>query len=206
MPVDSSGGEIGFCGTVLSMRKTSSIAGFTLAAVIALGLTGCVQPVPRVIPTSEPSSKPVFATDAEALAAAKKAYVAYLAVSDAVGNDGGKNAERLAPVVTKEWLPTELKSYVELAKSGEHLTGSSSFTLFRQEQVSQSQQAVVTVVVYVCDDVTASRVINANGKDITPETREDIIPLQVTFANPSEGSTQLLVGGNKPWSGSNFCI
>jgi hypothetical protein len=75
------------------MRMRRIVIGIVAGAAVALALAGCVQPPSRVIPTSTPSAAPVFASDAAALAAAKKAYVAYLAVSDAVANDGGKNPE-----------------------------------------------------------------------------------------------------------------
>ena len=52
------------------------VVGIGVVATAVLALTGCVQPPPRVIPTSDPSAAPVFASDAAALAAAKKAYVA----------------------------------------------------------------------------------------------------------------------------------
>ncbi|HEX3679638.1 MAG TPA: hypothetical protein VHU90_07950, partial [Galbitalea sp.] len=70
------------------MRNRRIVIGILVAVTAMLVLAGCVQPPPPVIPTSGPSAAPVFASDAAALAAAKKAYLAYLAVSDQILIDG----------------------------------------------------------------------------------------------------------------------
>ena len=175
-----------------------------LAIVVSLGLAGCVQPSPHVIPTSAPSTKPVFASDAAALAAAKKAYVAYLAVSDEIGNDGGTNPQRIAPLVTKDRISIEVKQFDSFAKTGDHFSGSSSFSMFHLQQLTQSG-GNVSLSAYACDDVSNSRVIDSTGADITPTTRRDVYPIQIEFRNLKAGSSTLLVEGSTLWSGQDFC-
>jgi hypothetical protein len=176
--------------------------GVVLAA--ALVVTGCADSAPPVIPTAQPSTAPVFATNADALAAAKKAYVGYQHASDAIGQDGGADSDRIAPWVTKSRVPVEKRQFASLNRTGDHLTGSSSFDSFRLQQVDQSA-GVVSVTVYVCDDVAESRVINAGGKDVTPQGRMGVIPIVVDFRSARARSSRLLVEGSTLWTGSDFC-
>jgi hypothetical protein len=153
-----------------------------------------------------PSTKPVFASDAAALAAAKKAYVAYLAVSDQVANDGGINPERLAVVVTKGWLPTEVASYKSFAKSGDRFTGESTYKSFTLQERGTASDGRVEVSAYVCADVSKTRLLDASGTDITPPSRASVYPIVAEFVGASSQSSNLLFAGSEPWSGRNYCL
>jgi hypothetical protein len=187
------------------MRNLSRAGTLTLVAGLALALAGCVpQPYP-IVPTSQPTVAPVFKSDAAALAAAKKAYEGYLAASDAIGNDGGKDANRIAPWVTKDRLPKELKVFAGFANTGRHLAGNSSYSKFTLQQLDQLKSGKVTLAAYVCDDVSHSRVVDATGTDVTRSDRQDVVAVQVNFKNTKAGSPTLLIEGSKPWSGTDFC-
>jgi hypothetical protein len=186
------------------MRTRRNTVALALAAVAVLTLAGCVQSPAHVIPTSEPSSKPVFASNAAALAAAKKAYVAYLAVSDTISNDGGKGAQTLQPLVTKQWLPTETQSYATFAKTGERFTGATGFDSFRLQSLSVNH-GLAEVTVYVCANVSKTRLLDATGSDITPGSRQDVYPIVVSFESAAAASRRLLFAGSEPWSGKNYC-
>jgi hypothetical protein len=192
------------------MRNSAS-AVLAVAAVAALGagllfsLGGCVQQPRAILPTSSPSVAPVFKSDADALAAAKKTYDGYLDISDEVGNEEGKDPLRIASLVTKSWLPTELKSYAEFAKTGQRFTGSTTYDSFKLQQRSQDSAGIVAMSVYVCADISKTRLLNAAGKDVTPASRANVYPVVVQFRGKSAKSTQLLVGGSEPWSGKSFC-
>jgi hypothetical protein len=187
------------------MRTRRNAVGVAVVMAAALAVAGCVQTGPAVIPTSEPSSTPVFASNAAALAAAKKAYVAYLAVSDAVSNDGGANAERLASVVTKAWLPTELKSYAAFAKTGERFSGETTFDRFQLQSREVDGDGLAVVVVYVCADVSKTRLIDSTGTDITPASRQNVYPIVATFDSGAVASPNLVFDGSIPWSGKSYC-
>ena len=98
-----------------------------LAAAFALLLGGCTPQSEPVRPKPSPSASPIFASDDEALAAATKAYAAYLEVSDEIAQDGGKNPERIGGFVSADWLPSEISDFGEFAGSGHRQVGSSSF-------------------------------------------------------------------------------
>jgi hypothetical protein len=177
-----------------------------VAVIATLTLCGCVPPSPAVIPTAVPTATPIFASDADALAAAKKVFQGYVEASDAIGNDGGARPERIAPWVTPSRLTAETREFADFAKTGERLSGSSVLSRFELQQLSQTKSGLVRLTVYVCDDVSGSRLISPTGIDITPALRTNVIPLQVHFENATSGSQSIRVGGSDPWRGSNFCF
>ena len=184
------------------MRFVTSAAGFVLVALV---LGGCVRQSPPVVPTSTPSVAPVFATDADALAAAKTAYTGYLAASDTVGFDSGKHAERIAPWVTQQLMPNELNSYAAMSKVGNHFSGATSFTRFDLESRTQSPQGEAVLVVYTCLDLSKARTFDHKGRDITPAGLANFLPLEVSFISRSKGSRSLVLERSSSWQGDNFC-
>src|SRR3954462_13593979 len=66
------------CATVVGMRTAPLLA----TAALLLALAGCVPTDSHPTSWPHPSATPVFASDAEALAAAEKAYAAYEAAVD----------------------------------------------------------------------------------------------------------------------------
>jgi hypothetical protein len=186
------------------MGNRRIIIGIVVGVTAVLLLAGCIQPPPPIIPTSGPSAAPVFASDAAALAAAKKAFTGYVAESNTIGNDGGNHPERIAPWVTSSRLKTETTAFAKFAQSGDHLTGGATYAKFALQELDDSN-GHVSLTAYACDEVAGTRLINPSGTDITPSTRQDQIPLEIRFENKSKGSSVLLVDGSDPWSGSNFC-
>jgi hypothetical protein len=186
------------------MRTRSTAVALATGAFAVFCLAGCVQSTTHVIPTSDPSSTPVFASNAEALAAAKTAYVAYLAVSDEISNAGGADSQRLAPLVTKKWLPSETESYAAFANTGERFTGVTGFDSFRL-QSSNVSHGYAEVEVYVCANVSRTRLLDATGADITPAARQDVYPIVASFESATSASRNLLFAGSEPWSGKSYC-
>ena len=187
------------------MRKRGGPVGTTLAVSIALALTACVPSPHTVTPTPEATATPVFASDAQALAAAKAAYEGYLAASDQIGNDGGRDPERISKWVTKAWLPHELKSFSDFGKSGNRLSGRTTYTYFVLERRTQLALNDYEIDTYICVDISESRLRNRAGRDVTPASREDMIPVEAEFLTTNPGQGQLLFGGSRPWPGTNFC-
>lgn len=186
------------------MQPIVRLSAIAAAIAATLAVAGCAEPPPPVIPTSQPSTAPVFATDADALAAAEKTYAGYQAASDAIGRDGGADSDRIAEWVTPSMVATEKKQFKSLTRIGDHLAGTSSFRNFRLQEIEQRAGAVY-LTAYLCDDVTNSRVLDAEGDDVTPPARQGVIPVEVAFRNSPTGSARLLVEGSTVWTGRNFC-
>jgi hypothetical protein len=189
---------------ILPMRITSKAVGLALAFAATLALAGCVQPPPHVIPTSEPSAAPVFKSNAAALAAAKKAYLAYLAVSDQILIDGGKNPERLLAVATASEFKTQEAGYAEAKSKGLHSTGGTIIDeISLQGYFPANRRAVV--VVYACIDVSKVNVFNPAGKSIVSATRPPRATFETTFDLAAGSRSRLLVANEQPWQGASIC-
>jgi hypothetical protein len=187
------------CGTVRAALTATIAAGIAIIA-----LSGCVREEQPVLPTSSPTSSPVFATDAEALAAARKAYAGYLAAEDSVGTRGGKNASSLRDFVSAAWLGKELHDARLFERSGQHISGHSTFSRMTLESLQQSASGQIRLTIYVCRDVGKVRIRDASGNDITP-SRANVVPLQIDFVGSSLNQKTLMLDRSEAWAGQNFC-
>jgi hypothetical protein len=146
----------------------------------------------------------VFESDAAALAAAKKTFSRYLAISDQVANDGGANADRLSVVDSAAQLKRDTAAFAKLKASGEHTIGQSTFSdaaLERSEVVDGGAQ----VVAYICMRVDGTQLLDSTGADVGAN-RPLSVPLEVSFVSSSGGpKTSLIVDRSVGWSGKNFC-
>lgn len=186
------------------MRNRSRVAGLAVAVGAALLLTACVQDSPRVIPTSAPRVKPVFATDADALAAAKKAFAAYLSASDSVAHDGGLNVDRLASFDSPAQLQRDKKTFAGMHSAGEHTSGQSEFSYLTLQSNAPPVRGLVTVVTYACIDISKTQLLDQSNSQInTP--RPSGVPLVLTFKNILRDSQSLVLDRSVTWQGQDFC-
>jgi len=174
-------------------------------ATCALMLTGCAQPDPVVTSRATSTVKPLFASDADALAAATKAYAAYLKMSDLIAQEGGANPERLAPLVTPKWLKHERGASAALAASKKHQDGKTSFDHAKLQSYSSDTEGRANIGVYVCVDLSDDTLLNADDVDVTPEGVQARFPFVVNFVSKSPSSAALLLKGSEAWDGQNYC-
>jgi hypothetical protein len=144
----------------------------------------------------------VFESDAAALAAATKAYAAYLAMSDTISQEGGANPERLASLVTPEWLTEEIGSFQDSAGNGNHQVGRTRFDSPRLQVSDESEAGVATVALYLCLDISGSRIVDESQTDVTPQRSRTRLPFVATFVGESES---LLLNENVFWKGKDYC-
>ncbi|MFJ4225341.1 hypothetical protein [Microbacterium sp. NPDC089695] len=150
-----------------------------LAALAVVGtLAGCAaSPAPTPTPT------PAFASDEEAFAAAEEVYRAY--------NDAGnaRNAGEPEPNPQDFLVGNALEGDIEgvrlleegqLTVDGEVKVDSVAL----EEAPVRSQQT--KVVVLVCLDVSQVRLMDANGNDVTPRGRADVVAQEVTFTSDGD--------------------
>lgn len=173
-----------------------------VAAIASLGvviLAGC-GPVPEKHSASS-SAKPtsVFATKSEALSAARDAYEKYLRVTQQVSEDGGAGVQRLDRIVT----PAELQAEVETAAYlKQHALRSVGPTVLVKFKLQEADLATGEVKAYACTDLSAVRVIDKAGADVTPKNRPD---RQTSVPNFSWHIDRLLLAGDESWSGESIC-
>ena len=178
----------------------------TLTLLGTLALSGCAsEPAPRVSESTAPTDAPVFASDAEALAAATEAYAAYLRVIDTVLGDGGSDSARLAAVTSDEALRAETKAASFYSDQGYRSVGSTSFDSLQLQFVEDDGQGSTILSAYLCSDVAGVDVVDSAGASVVPADRVDRFPLQVRFQNLRVASKALLITSSDSWTGKNFC-
>jgi len=176
------------------------------AALLLATLTGCApSPTSRPTPTPTPHPTPIFSSDKEALAAATKAYAAYLKVSDEIAHDGGARPERIKDFVTPEQYASQTKDFESFRAKGYFADGSTTFDSARLQHRSTGRSSAVEIGIYVCLDVSAVRLTNSSGDNVTPTGRPERLPLEVVLVTAQRDANRLLVDESKLWSGKNFC-
>jgi len=174
-----------------------------VAATLLLALAGCVPTDGHPSPSLSASATPVFASDAEALAAAEKAYAAYLKVSDEVAQGGWKDVDSLVPYVRGAALSNDLKTAKDLSSKSLRQVGKTSFDSVKLESVDDRSDGTTVVTVYLCLDVSGVDVIGPSGVSVVPGSRQTRVPLEVDVDN-LRGS-RFKVSRSDAWSGTDFC-
>jgi hypothetical protein len=175
------------------------------ALIVASALTGCApQPAPAPAASAAATDPPVFASDAEALAAATKAYASYLAAIDAMLAQGGGDVSTLADVASGDALEAETKTAEMYAGRGYRSLGITAFDSLRMQTIDD-REGKATLSAYLCSDVSAVDVVNDAGVSVVPADRVDRFPLQVTFESTLSNSERLLISSSESWAGTNFC-
>lgn len=168
------------------------------AAVLLVGLAGCVGPPSAPMPVPSPSSTPVFASDEEALAAAEVAYGEYLAVLDRALST--VETAELKRVASGRALSEAIESVEGFRSDKHHLTGNSSFDTASLTQAEYDGR----VDIYVCWDITNTDVVDEAGRSTVPIDRPSRFPMQVSF-EWIRSESALLVIEAEVWDGENFC-
>lgn len=185
------------------MRKFLSAAA---AALLLTSLAGCIDPGPVKTAVPTPSATPVFASDEEALAAAEAAYAAYLAVSDAILQEGGANPDRIDDVATPSVTAEEKKGFADFAEKGYVSSGTTTFYGMQLESYETDPALLTDVVrVYVCIDSSGVDVRDASGASIVPPDREGLLPFEIGFDRRSDGLGALVVSSKSVWGGAGVC-
>ena len=193
-------------GNFLGMRKPTSrpraaiATSIALAGALLVSVTGCAAaPTASPAGSAAPSATtPLFASDAEALAAATAAYSKYLEVSDQIARDGGANPERLKPYVSASLFQNEVATYTDVAARGLHATGATTFDTLHIQAVTAN-----SVQVYACARADRIRVMNSAGVDVTPSDRASVVPLSLVWTQGD--GTKLILDSSDRWTGVNFC-
>ncbi|HWV48771.1 MAG TPA: hypothetical protein VN035_04885 [Microbacterium sp.] len=157
----------------LTSFRRRSLTAIGIVALVAGSAVGCA---PGPEPTPTPTS--AFASEEEAFAAAEEVYRAY--------NDAGN--QRLAGSATpnpQDFLTgTALEGDIEalqmLDAEGVTLEGTVTMLSFTgvTAEIASSDASVTAIV---CLDASATRVVNRDGRDVTPTTREETIAQMVSF-------------------------
>ena len=173
-------------------------------AALLLALAGCVPTGTGGSASPTASATPVFASDAEALAAAEKAYAAYLTVSDQIANDGGKDPERLDGLAVGTLLSDDQDGFRSFVQKGWHSIGTTELTktVLQSADLGAEVSSEGAVTVYLCEDVSRVDVVDVNGVSVVSAARPGQQQFQVTL---DLVQSRLIPSEREPWTGSGIC-
>ncbi|MHC5797028.1 hypothetical protein ACVXZ4_12795 [Lacisediminihabitans sp. FW035] len=175
------------------------------ALVVVLLLSGCVPTPAPTSQTPRPTATPVFASEAEALAAATKAYAEYVRVSDEILADGGKNPERIEAVASGDAQEDALSGYGEFRAKELRAVGLSIVNNVSIQQFSNSPARGIDLVsIYACLDVSNVDVLDKNGVSVVSPQRPSRQPFQVSERWDKERAV-LVVSSREPWADGGVC-
>ncbi|MCI2959168.1 hypothetical protein MN032_15865 [Agromyces atrinae] len=183
------------------MPRTSRWIAAALSLAVAVSLSACVtepEPPPRTS-SATPAPDSVFESDADALAAAIEAYEAYVSVSDSVARGGASDLSRFKEVATPEYAEVLIRDARGFQDADLRRSGTSTF-----DTATLAAHNDAAVQIYLCADVSETRVLNSEGIDITPTDRPVRVPLLLSFAiDPSDNS--LLLESSDAWADEHYC-
>lgn len=176
-----------------------------IVALTSVAAAGCASEEPEVSASPSRSLAPVFTSEEEALAEVNATYTDYLATSDLITSEAGSDPNRIDPYVTSNYRDSEVEGYKIFSTRNVHTVGLSTFDSVRFQRFSTNLNAGDLITVYLCSDVTAVRLIDASGNDVTPADRQNRLPLEVDFAVTLTDSASLQINRSDVWSGQDFC-
>ncbi|WP_136042149.1 MULTISPECIES: hypothetical protein [unclassified Microbacterium] len=149
-----------------SPRSFARTAALTSALLL---LVGCTPD-----PSPSPTPTPAFASEEDAFAAAEATYRAYNDSSNA-RRAGGADASP-ADYLIGDALEADQEATDYLREAGLRLTGEVQIVSFQGvEAAVDGDRLSVTAV--VCLDSSATRVVDADGNDATPPSRNTVVAL-----------------------------
>lgn len=157
------------------MRIARRTAGLLIALAIATTVSGCTpEPAPTPTPTG-------FASEDEAFRAAEETYRAYVDAINARREDENSPVDPRS-FLTGRALELDVETQRDLKEKGLHLTGPSVLASVANESFSGSE-----VIITLCVDSTASRVLDDAGTDVTPPDRDEVIGIVATLVGDPTG-------------------
>ena len=185
------------------MRTIPRLSGAALAVVLML--TACVPTTTPAGPTPRPSATPVFANEAEALAAATKAYAAYQRTLDNAFSS--YDTSILVEVADGAALKKAIGSVLSYKKLGKQQTGEATIdtvSLVGGQAWTFAKNDTLRTKTYLCLDLSQVDVLGRDGRSVVPQGSSRRFPILATLAwHRSERA--FLVEVDESWNGENFC-
>lgn len=189
--------------TVTCMTRRLALVVLPLVLLVA-PLVACTESA-RIPPAEPPSAiEPLFASDAEALAAATEAYEQYLAVSNAASATPSEVPTTLKTLVSDDYFAELQDSLESLADKGLRTQGQSQVAGVALQQYVEFHSTAL-IVLYVCLDVSQVEVLDAQGQLVTPADRDSLVDLEVDVVALKQGADAILITGSEVWSEGSVC-
>lgn len=161
-------------------RRLSLAAALVAGAVMTVGLSGCFGEAPAASVTPSATG---FASDEEAYAAAEQTYRDFIEALNLEGE--GRVGPKPEEYLTGEALDDKRAGYAENEAKGIHIEGRSFVAGY--ESVSRTGDEIRAKA---CEDISATRIIDASGNDITTSDRSNRAAYNIIF---QVDGTQILI-------------
>ncbi|MGN8026224.1 hypothetical protein [Microbacterium sp. 22242] len=150
-----------------SAALRTAIAATLVAA--AVGLAGCTPgPAPKPTPT------PLFTSEADAFKAAEQVFREFVDAKNAA--QAGDESTDPQQFLAGPALEDDIQSVRDQQSDGTHIKGSTTVLSFSAKEFDPKSHSVKSAA---CVDVSKSRVINAEGQDVTPTDRSSNVALNI---------------------------
>jgi len=190
----------------MAIRTRTPIRSLTAVVIFSFAIAGCANSQAGPLPEESASPRPLFASDEEALEAAKSAYAKYLDVESVIGSEGGIKPERIAEVAVRDALEESLKSSAQFRRERAHAVGRAEFTIAGLQQYNAFPTTRLDVVsAYVCLDVSSIDIRDADDISLVSPDRPNIQSLQVNFDSSKLSPVSLVVSSSTGWAGTDTC-
>ena len=151
-----------------------------VAAAALVSLAGC-SPEPAVPPAPPTApAEPLFATDAEALAAAEAAFEEYLAVTNKILMEGGEGEEKLRPLVSDEVFNAESAGFASRKEKGWKSVGGTKLMSAELQQISNGIEEA-EVITFVCLSYENVDVVDRSGESVISPDRPPFAMYEAVF-------------------------
>jgi hypothetical protein len=147
---------------------------------------------------------PIFASDEEALNAARDTFEGYLRAGGSIMSEGGASPERIDDFTTPETASEEKAGFARLAARGERLVGETKLENVTLQSYRPDRIRGI-VVVYACVSVADTDVLDENGKSTVSVDRPDRTPFEAIFDRSEQSATKLRLSSKTVWAGEGVC-
>ncbi|WP_350348930.1 hypothetical protein ABIQ69_03035 [Agromyces sp. G08B096] len=192
-----------------SPRRLPRLPVLVASVLIVGGLAACSggpapSPAPTTAAPTESADEPIFASDEEALAAAVEAYEAYNSLASEITADPSRDAAEIARVADESTVPQFEEDIEALRAAGLRIVGNVSLSGAKLAERSEDASRA-TVAIYVCRDVSDTRVLDKEGNDVTKPDRASQQPQLATLVSSPSEPRQLIVKDLERWQDDNVC-
>lgn len=139
---------------------------------VSVALTGCT---PGAAP--KPTPTPLFTSEADAFRAAERVFRQFVTAKNRTQN--GDESVDPQKYLAGPALEDDIRSLRDDRSSGTHIEGTSTVVSFELKQFDSASR---TVDGLACLDVSKSRLVGADGHDLTPPNRPPVVAVGVKLA------------------------
>ena len=157
-------------------------------------------------PKPTPTATPLFASEEDALDAARATYEGFLRTAETIMDEGGVHPERIDEFASPSVAEREKVGFVNIATANERVIGSMvlkavALQAYRPEAVDGAG----IVSIYACVNVADTDVVDEDGNSVVSAERSDENAFEVGFDADVNSPTKLRMSSKLLWEAGGVC-